>query len=197
MISAYNRSQIIKAVFLALAGVICYLIAWVFFKYGLAMIFGGFRLPVVWIPWLTLAALFVITGSGYRQWQQGDGFKTYVESSLFHDLGDDSGSAFWADHYARRVTGPAYIVSQVCLGGPLFLLKAWKHFQQRLVAWPGLEERLKEVLNLLRAANKWQSIDEHPQHRREILMLAQMKQIDFSAHKGIPRIKASPPAHGV
>lgn len=197
MVSAYNRTQIIKAVFLALAGVICYLIAWVFFKYGLAMIFGGFRLPVVWIPWLTFGALLMITGSGFRQWQQGDGFKTYVESSLFHDLGDDSGSAFWADHYARRVTGPAYIVSQVCLGGPLFLLKAWKHFQQRLVAESGLEERLKEVLSLLRAANKWQSIDEHPQHRREILMLAQMKQIDFSAHKGIPRIKALSPAHGV
>lgn len=197
MISAYNRSQIFKAAFLALAGVICYLIAWVFFKYGLTMVFRSFRLPIVWVPWLTWAALLVITVSGYSQWQQGDGFKTYVESSLFHDLGEDSGSAVWADHYARRVTGPAYIVSQVCLGGPLFLLKAWKHFQQRLMAEPGLEERLKEVLSLLRAANKWQSINDHPQHRREILMLAQMRQIDFSAHKGTPRIKASPPTHGV
>lgn len=197
MISAYNRSQIFKAVCLAFAGVICYLIAWVFFEIGLTMIFGGFRLPMAWVPWLTLTTLLVITASGYRQWLQGGGFKTYVESSLFHDLGDDSGSAVWADHYARQVTGPAYIVSQVCLGGPLFLLKAWKHFQQRLVAEPGLEERLKEVLSILSASNKWQSIDEYPQHRREILMLAQMKQIDFSAHKGIPRIKASPPAHGV
>ncbi|MEQ1748875.1 MAG: hypothetical protein ABL974_05600 [Prosthecobacter sp.] len=132
MVTDYNRSQIIKAVFLALAGVICYQIAWVFFKYGLTMIFGGFRLPMVWIPWLTLTALLVITGSGYRQWQQGDGFKTYIESSLFHDLGDDSASAVWTDIYARRVTGPAYIVSHVCMGGPLFLLKAWKHDQQRL-----------------------------------------------------------------
>ncbi len=190
MLAAYNRSQILKAVFLALAGVICYLIAWVFFKFGLMMIFSGFRLPMVWVPWLTVGALLVITGSGYRQWQQGGGFKTYVESSLFHDLGEDSGSAVWADHYARQVTGPAYIVSQVCLGGPLFLLKARKHFQQRLGAEPGLEERLKKVLALLRAANKWQSIDEYPPHRREILMLAQMKQIDFSAHKGTPRVKA-------
>ncbi len=197
MIAAYNRSQILKAVFLALAGVICYLIAWWFFELGLTMIFGGFRLPMAWVPWLTLAALLVITGSGYRQWQQGGGFKTYVESSLFHDLGDDSASAVWTDIYAHRVTGPAYIVSQVCLGGPLFLLKAWKHFQQRLVAEPRLEERLKEVLCLLRAANKWQSIDEYPEHRREILMLAQMQQIDFSAHKGTPRIKATLPAHGV
>jgi len=29
--------------------------------------------------------------------------------------------------------------------------------------------------------------------RLEILMLAQMRQIDFSAHKGLPRIKASTP----
>lgn len=197
MISAYNRDQIIKAVFLALAGVICYLIAWVFFKYGLTMIFHGFRLPAVWIPWLTLAALLVITASGYLQWQQGGGFKSYVESSLFHDLGEDNAGAVVTDYYARQVTGPAYIVSQVCLGGPLCLLKGWKHFQQRLVAEPGLEARLKEVLTILRAVNKWQSIDEHPQYRREILMLAQMKQIDFSAHKGIPRIKALPSDHGV
>lgn len=134
------------------------------------MIFGGFRLPMAWVPWLADAALLVITASGYRQWQQGEGFQTYVESSLFHDLGEDSGSALWADRYARQVSGPAYVVSQVCLGGPLFLLKAWKHFQQRLVVEPGLEEKLKELLSLLRAANKWQSIDEHPQHRREILI---------------------------
>ena len=91
-IAAYHRSQIFKAVFLTCAGVICYLIAWVFFEIGLRMIFSGFRLPMVWVPWLTWAALLVITVSGYRQWQQGDGFKTYVESSLFHDLGEDSGS---------------------------------------------------------------------------------------------------------
>jgi hypothetical protein len=197
MISTYNRSQVIKAVFLALAGVVCYLIAGMFFKYGLSMIFGGFHLPEVWIPWLLFAALMVISWSGYHQWQQGDGFKTYIESSLFHDLGDDSASAVWTDNYARRVTGPAYIVSQVCLGGPLFLLKALKHIQQRLTPEPELEARLQEVLTILRAANKWQAIVEYPQHRREILMLTQMRQIDFSAHKGIPRIKALLPTHGI
>jgi len=197
VIAAYNRSQVLKALGLMLLSILCYAIAWLFFEIGLVMIFGGFRLPTTWIPWLTIALMGIITWTGYRQWQNGGGFKSYVESSLFHDLGEDSGSAVWADHYARRVTGPAYIVSQICLGGPLFLLKAWKHFQQRLVEETGLNERLQEVLAILRKANKWQSIDEYPQHRREILMLAQMKQIDFSAFKGTPRIKASPPSQGV
>jgi len=33
MIAAYNRVQIIKVVFFDLIGVICYLIAWVFFEW--------------------------------------------------------------------------------------------------------------------------------------------------------------------
>lgn len=193
MIATYNRSQVLRAIGLVVLSVICYGIAWLFFEIGLVMIFGLLHLPTLWIPWLTVAVMGVITWSGYRQWKNGGGFKSYVESSLFHDLGDDTGSAVWADHYARKVTGPAYVVSQICLGGPLFLLKAWKHFQQRLVSAPGLEGRLNEVLAILRTANKWQSMDEYPQHRHEILMLAQMKQIDFSAFKGTPRIKASPP----
>ncbi|GEP40802.1 hypothetical protein [Brevifollis gellanilyticus] len=197
MIAAYNRAQILKAIGLIVLSIVCYGIAWLFFAYGLAIIFHMLSLSGAWLSWVAPAAMLVITWSGYRQWQKGDGFKSYVESSLFHDLGDDSGSAVWTDIYAHRVTGPAYVISQICLGGPLFLLKAWKHLQQRLTAESGLETRLQQVLTTLRTANKWQSIDEYPSDRREILMLAQMKQIDFSAHKGTPRIKASPPAHGV
>ena len=196
MITPSSRTQILKAIGLVILGIICYGIAWVFFAYGLAFIFHMLSLSGTWLSWVAPAAMLAITWSGYRQWQKGDGFKSYVESSLFHDLGDDSGGAVWTDIYAHRVTGPAYMISQVCLGGPLFLLKAWKHLQQRLIAESGLEARLQQVLTTLRVANKWQSIDEYPDQRREILMLAQMKQIDFSAHKGTPRIKASPPSHG-
>lgn len=54
----------------------------------------------------------------------------------------------------------------------------------------GLEARLLETLAVLRAANKWQPITDYPNHRSEILYLAQIGKIDFSTAKGVPRIKA-------
>ncbi len=195
MIASYNRLQILKGLFLLAASIVCYAVAWMFFRYGLAFVFHSFRLPATLVPWLSLAALGAVTYGGWRQWQRGDGFNSYLESSLFHDLGN-SGGAFLVEEQTHRVTGPAYLLSQIFLGGPLLALRAIKHLRQRLPTMEGLEARLHETLSLLRMANKWQSIEDHPERRLEILMLAQMSKIDFSTHTGIMRIKARPD-HGV
>jgi hypothetical protein len=195
MIASYNRLQILKGLFLLAASIVCYAIAWMFFRYGLAFVFHSFRLPATLVPWLSLAALGAVTYGGWRQWQRGDGFNSYLESSLFHDLGN-SGGAFLVEEQTHRVTGSAYLLSQIFLGGPLLALRALKHLRQRLPTKEGLETRLHETLSLLQIANKWQSIEDHPDRRLEILMLAQMRKIDFSTHTGIMRIKALP-AHGV
>lgn len=148
-----------------------------------------------WSPWLAGLALAGICVSGHATWKRGHGFQSYADSALYHNLvgGGDSGGAEVVDFYARRVTGPAYVLSQIFLGGPLLLLRGIDHLRRRLPNEAGMETKLHHTLGILRAANKWQSIDEHPELRREILLLAQMRQIDFSAHKGIPSIKASPP----
>jgi hypothetical protein len=190
MVAAYNRSQIIKGTLLLLGGLLCYGIAWLFFSFALIYFYHAFRLPYEYVSWLAFAALLVITWSGYRHWQKGDGFKSYVESSLLHNLGEGSVAAVVTDYYGRRITGPAYVLSQTFLGGPLLILRGLKHFQQRIPDESGLETKLHHALSVLRAANKWQAISEYPDMRPEILMLAQMRKIDFSAHKGTPRIKA-------
>ncbi|SKA83972.1 hypothetical protein SAMN02745166_00966 [Prosthecobacter debontii] len=197
MIADYNRHQLIKAVLLAFVGLLCYGIAWLFFSYGLRFVFYSFKFDVSFVSGSVIVALGAISWSGYRHWRNGDGFKSYLESSLFHDLGEDSAHAVMMDCYARRVTGPAYVLSQIFLGGPLLLLRAWKHFVQRLPDSSQMERRLTDTLKVLQAAGKWQSIQEYPDLRQEILMLAQMQKIDFSAHKGVPRIKATANDHGV
>ena len=147
-----------------------------------------------WAIGIAIAALAGVTWSGYHTWKRGQGFQTYVESALYHNLAGaaDTGGAEVVDYYARQVTGPAFVLSQIFLGGPLFALRGWRHFQQLLPNEAGLEQKLHSMLGILRQANKWQAITEYPGQEREILMLAQMKKIDFSAHKGIPRFKASP-----
>ncbi len=195
MIAAYNTSKLIRGVVCVCASLVCFALAWLFFRYSATWILDSFRVSTSWAPWLAVGALAGVCLSGHATWKRGQGFQSYVESALYHNLpgGADTAGANVVDHYAHRVTGPAYVLGQVFLGGPILLLKGIAHLRQRLPNEAGLETRLHHALGILRAANKWQPITEHPALRREILLLAQMKQIDFSAYKGIPRCKASPP----
>lgn len=195
MIAAYNRSKILRGVFSILGSVVCFALAWLFFRHAFEWLLHSFGLATGWAPWITGLALAGICASGHATWKRGQGFQSYVESALYHNLPEaaDTGGTNAVDFYAHRVTGPAYVLGQIFLGGPLLLLRGITHFQQLLPNEAGLEARLHHTLGILRAANKWQSITEYPpEQHREILMLAQMKRIDFSAHKGTPRFKASP-----
>ena len=128
--------------------------------------------------------------SAYGAWKNKGGLSSYHESALYHDLGGDSASAVVTDYYAHRITGPAYMLSQIFMAGPLYLFRARTLMASRIPAKPGLDERLKQTLNTLRKANKWQGLEDYPQTKEEVLYLAQMGLIDFSAHKGNPRFKA-------
>lgn len=66
MISAYNRSKIIRGIFCLLGSLICYLLAWLFFRYALAMVLSMFGYSSQWAISLAMAALTGITWSGYR-----------------------------------------------------------------------------------------------------------------------------------
>lgn len=195
VISAYNRSKIIRGLVCLLGSIVCYLLAWLFFRYASVFVLDMFRCSTQWAVGIGIIALAGVTWSGYRTWKRGEGFKSYVESSLHTNLSSsaDTAGAEVVDYYTQRITGPAYVLSQIFLGGPLFALRGLRHFKQLLPNETGLEQKLHAMLGILQKANKWQSITEYPGQEREILMLAQMKKIDFSAHKGIPRFKAPGP----
>jgi hypothetical protein len=195
MIAAYNHSKIIRGAFCLLGSLVCYLLGWLFFRYGTALVLDSFGYSTQWAVGLAVVGLLGITWSGYGTWKRGRGFQSYVESSLYTNLSAsaDTAGAAVVDYYTQRITGPAHVLSQIFLGGPLFALKGFRHFQQMLPNEAGLEQKLHATLSILRKANKWQSMTDYPGQERDILMLAQMKQIDFSAHKGTPRFKAPTP----
>lgn len=95
------------------------------------------------------------------------------------------------DHYADRVTAPAYALGQLFLAAPLMLLRAGTLLASRVPDGAELEARLPAALAELRVAHRWQFLAECPQWRDEILYLARMGLIDFAGNKGQPRIKAS------
>ena len=192
MINRYNQSQTIKAVFLFIGGLVCCGLAYVFFRF--LPVFVAWQLSYLLPPMVPicvgLAGLAATWFSGYRTWKNRGGLYSYHESGLYHDLGTDSTGAVATDFYAHRVTGPAYLLGQVFMAGPMGILKAWTSFHSRIPYSADLEARLEQTLCTLRAANKWQGLGEYPEARSEILHLAQMGLIDFSDHNGVPRFKA-------
>lgn len=193
MITRYNRSQLMFAVVCLIGGSFCFFLAYLFFRYVPGFISKQFGYPLS--PTMAqLGAglgLLAVAVSGYRTWKNKGGLQSYHESAFYHDLSAaDTGGAYFTEHYLQRVTGPAYVISQTFLAGPLWALKAWTLFASRIPNSKELEERLAKVLMTLKTADKWQSINDYPDDRTEVLYLAQMGLIDFSAHKGTPRIKA-------
>lgn len=192
MIRRYNRSQTIKAILLVIAGLFCCWLAYLFFRYIPAFIISRFGYPLSAPVAIGIGILGLAVGcfTGYQAWKARGGLFSYHESGLYHDLGGHTAGAEVVDFYAHRVTAPAYVLAQIFMAGPIFLLKAWTLLRSRITDSADLESRLETTLSMLQAANKWQGLNEYPNAKTEILYLAQIGLIDFSAHKGTPRFKA-------
>ena len=192
MIHRYNHSQTLKAVLYIIGGLVCCSLAYLFFRYLPVFVAWQFHyaLPTAVAIGIGLAGEAVTWFSGYRTWKSRGGLFSYHESGLYHDLGTDTTGAVVTDFYAHRVTGPAYLLGQLFMAGPLWILKAWTLLHSRIPHSAELESRLEDTLAVLRSANKWQGLSEYPHAHTEILHLAQMGLIDFSAHNGVPRFEA-------
>jgi hypothetical protein len=192
MISRFNRIQTIKAIFLSMGGLFCCWLAYLFFRFVSVFLAWQFNhtLPTSIAFGIGLFGLGAAWFSGYRTWKANGGLFGYQESGLYHDLGEETAGAFLVDFYAHRVTGPAYILGQIFMAGPQGILRSLTLLRSRIASSAELETRLENTLELLRAANKWQGLNDHPKLRSEILYLSRMGLIDFNDHNGIPRFKA-------
>jgi len=192
VILKHNLQQILRGVLCTTGGLLAYGLAYLFFWIVPPMITTsfGYSLSDRTLTWVAVGVLLLISVSGYRVWRLRGGFYGYHESELYHDLGTTSGSGMAMDHLAHRVTGPAYLLSQVFLGGPLLLLRAVAHFRNWIASESGLNERLSQMLANLKRINKWQGLHDHPGREREIILLARMGLIDVSTARGNLRFKA-------
>ena|GEM_PF-1062432 len=191
VIKRYNRLQTIKAILLLLGGLFFSWLAYLFFRYLPAFITSqfGYELETPVSIGVGIVGLAAAGFSGYRIWKRRGGLFSYHESGLYHNLGEETAGAFITDYYAHRITGPAYLLGQIFLAGPVWILEAFTLLYGRIKYSADLESRLETTLEVLRAAKKWQGLHDHPNRSVEILYLAQMELIDFSSHKGAPRFK--------
>ncbi len=196
MISRYNFQQLALGLACLLGSVIGYGAAYLFFRYVPVFIAYELREPIApWIVPVSVAlGLLVVTFSGYRVWHKQGGFYSYFDSGLMQSVGYSVPGFMAFGDRANQVSGVVYMLGQLFLAGPLMVLRATRHFRNRIPSEPGLEQRLAEVLAALRKLKQWEDLRQHPQEQREILLLAKMSQIDFSAMRGEPRFRAFPPA---
>jgi len=86
MIRAYNLKQTLLGLARIPAGLAGYACAWWFFLHvpGYALEQFGFHPEESWLRLSAVAALVLITLSGFRLWKQGGGFSSYQDSGLYH-----------------------------------------------------------------------------------------------------------------
>ncbi len=191
MIAGYNRKELLLAVLCAVGSAVAYAIAYLFFKFAFSFVVSHFGYPELSAHSEVVSGviLILISLSGYFTWRKRGGFFSYFDSGLYHNVHQGNSSGLVVDLYMHRVTGPAYLLSQVFLGAPLLAMQSITHFRNRVRVDRQLEERLRENLEKVHRANKWQSLAAYGEDKEEILLLAKMRKIDFSPTKGTVRAK--------
>jgi len=186
MIASFNSKQVILAILNIILGLIAYGLTFAFFYFGFGFIIRGFGLDSVepFLLPIVILLLILVSVVAYRRWHSGKGHEEYARSGLYVDFGDDSYAAGAAAFYMQQITGPAHVLSQVALAGPLQFLKAIGRFRSLLPADPGLERELKELLEEIRAHGKWHHINDYPGRELNVIVLVQMGKVDLNPRNG-------------
>jgi hypothetical protein len=191
VIAGYNRKELLLAILCAFGSVGAYAVGYLFFEFAFSFAVREYGSPNLasHAREVSAAILVLISISGYGTWRSRGGFFSYFDSGLYHNLHQANAGGTVLDFYAHRVTGPAYLLSQVFLGAPLLALQSLIHLRNRVSGDGQLEERLRAALEKVQQANKWQSLAAYLDSEKEILLLAKMGKIDFSPSKGTVRSK--------
>ena len=185
MIDQYNQRQVIRGMIAALLSIIAYLIAFLFFKIAWALMTSSFDENVKgYDTAFAIVCLGIVTWAGILHGRAGEGHYGFGDSGLQVRINADSGGAFFTQHYANRVTAPAYVLSQIFLAGPLQMIKCQRCFRSRIAKAPGLEPRLIALQKKVESRPKRHLLSEYPGQESDIFMLARMDRIAFSARKG-------------
>jgi hypothetical protein len=189
MIEKHNTKQLLLAALYALMGLSVYVAGYGFLRF--IFWFGHLGLGPGTVHLIIASFFLLVTFAGYVAWRKRGGLASYYDSGLYVELDVDSGGARAVEYYADRVVAPAYAISQFFMAGPLWLLRAWAHWRNRLKLRPGLNAELSDTFARLRAANKWQGLRDYPPSDHEaILLLGKIGLVDLSFAKGSPRFKA-------
>lgn len=186
MIARFNTSQILRGLLSLVLSAVAYALTFAFFYYSVQFVAANFhyKAPVPFAFGIPIACLAVVTATGVIRWRSGIGHYGYDTMDPFSQFEPTSGGSFMMAHYASRVTGPAYLITQIALAAPFQFLEALARFRSLVPLEPGLEKRLTDLLSQIRSVGKWQEMTTYLGHEREIAILIQMRLVEFSPRTG-------------
>ena len=179
MIRRHNAKQCVLAVIGAVVGVAIYVAAFWFFAFLIRWLGGQFQIAPMreWAVSASVAVLVVLTISGWNRARAGLGGYGFGDSS-FHAALDESRSGAWVvNESVNRVTGPAYLLSQFFLSGPLLILGAWKRLRSLVSNEPGRELRLAELFAELDRHRRWEPVETYSDRESDLLSLIRMGRV--------------------
>jgi hypothetical protein len=185
MIKRFNRQQIILGTLNLFAGAIILVIAWMFFRYTSRLLMSFFwNQPPVSPTVVAHAVTGILVLTGIMEWRRGEeGYRVFKDSAFYASLDHVSGGAFMTQRYLHRVTGPAYIISQLFLAGPHQICRGVTRLRSLLPNHGDLEKRMEEVLGWLKASGEWQTALKYRDNAEEIGALIRCGRVDFSITK--------------
>jgi hypothetical protein len=188
MIRKHNAIQVATGIGRLCLGLTAMLLAYLFFAFALYFVGDSFGLRISRVVSRAVSLLVcgVILGVGYGMWRRGENPEDLPLPGP--DIEPVSGGAWAVRNRAQRVTGPAYLLTQVFLAGPLQILKWIGQLRSVIRYSPQYEARLFDLLGAIRAEPRWLPLDSVEEYRREVADLIRMGYLDFSAKEG--KIKA-------
>ena len=168
MIRNYNTKELLRGCGCVIAGIIGYGCAWLFFRHVTEYILGtrGIKASAGALRISTIGILLLVTISGYRLWKRGGGFQSYHESGLIISSTYPLAARMSRTITRTRVTGPAFVLTQLFLAGPVMTLRGIAHFRNRIPPDASLDHSLHGTLAMLQGLNKWQSLHEASRPRK-------------------------------
>ncbi len=182
-ITQFNQRQVLRALVAGSLSVVGTLLGFGFFYFASARIWRFFSEPVPRGACLAIAlgALGLIFLEGLRRARAGKGLYDFSESPGHLGLGSSSGGAMMIEmEVTTQVTGPAYILTQIFLCGPLQWQKMHTLLTSRFPATQATAEELERLLSDLGLKRGWQSLRKFETQRASIKKLIDMELVDFS-----------------
>jgi hypothetical protein len=189
MIHSHNRTQVLYALLLLVGSL------WFFgsvFGVSFAILAdeSGWSLLTETAAAFGIFAVALLVTIGHRRWVREGGLSGYQERlrRKNHYKGSELDDPDEVGYLLQTPEG--YFLVQIFKNAPQWPFMAYGRLMSRLPEDGLLESRLQKTFQKIKAANKWQGLEDYPGQKSEVQHLIQMHLLDFSDFKGALRFKA-------
>jgi hypothetical protein len=177
LIPAFNSRQIALAIWNFCLSAVSFAICYGFFYFAAYWLISQFRVSSLAgrEPLFAVGLVILTAFLGWLRAREDKGLYGFHESGVFLNADPTTGVGYLAQRDIQRVTGPAYVLSQIFLAGSLQLLRGLTRLRDLLPPSEELEASLVATLAEIRRRNKWEGSEDYPQQVREVFLLNRMK----------------------